>query len=133
MRQIFHRKCLSTSSMGTKNNQEKIWSIFPDICEKVVFLDLQNTDPSIPSHPIPSHPSIQAGAGAWYPVAGVTGLGTDAFLTFFSFFFCLFFFLFFILFSFFFFFFFLFFFLSHFSSFILNICNSFQNTTRNNL
>ena len=97
----FNRKCLLTSSKGTKNIQEKILSSFPDICEKDVFLDLQNTDPSIPSHP-----SIQAGAGAWYPVAGVTGLSTDAFLTFFSFlfsFFYSFFFFLFFLFSFFFF------------------------------
>ena len=70
---VFHRKCLKTSSKGTKTNQVKILSSFWHICEKDVFFDEKKTDhPSIPSH----HPSIQAGGDAWNP-GGTYGENND--------------------------------------------------------
>ena len=60
---VFHRKCLKTSSKGTKTNQVKILSSFWHICEKDVFFDEKKTD-----HPIPSHPIIRQ-----YKLAGTPG------------------------------------------------------------
>ena len=51
----YSRICLKNSSVGTKNNQEKILSSFRDISKKVVFFDLKMGDPCPIHHPSTIH------------------------------------------------------------------------------
>ena len=66
---VFNRKCLKNCFVGLRNNEEKLLSSFRDISEKDVFFDLQTRHHTI------HHPSLQVGAGAWYPGGWSNRLG----------------------------------------------------------